>query len=204
MHILIAEDDMLSRKLLATNLKEMGHTVDAATDGQEAWEMFDRSPYRVVVSDWLMPNMDGLGLCEKIRERANTEYTYFILLTANVSDVKNYYEAMDRGVDDFLSKPLDRQQLAIRLRVAERILHDTSRIKNLENIVTICSYTKKIKLDDEHWQTLEEFVDSLGLKPSHGIHPKYYEEVIVPEMRKLREETERKRAQKEEAAAAAK
>lgn len=191
MHILIAEDDLLSRKLLATNLKEMGHTVDVASDGQEAWEMFDRSPYRVVVSDWLMPNLDGLEFCERVRERPDTDYAYFILLTANVSEVKNYYEAMDRGVDDFLSKPLDRQDLAIRLRVAQRILKDTSRIKSLENIVTMCAYTKKVKLPDEDWLTIEEFIDKqFGIKLSHGIHPDYYQDVILPEMQRLREENE--------------
>jgi len=199
MHILIAEDDMLSRKLLATNLKEMGHTVDNARDGMEAWEMFDRSPYRIVVSDWLMPELNGLDLCERIRARKNTHYTYFILLTANVSDVKNYYEAMDRGVDDFLSKPLDRQDLAIRLRVAQRILKDTSRIKSLENIVTICAYTKQVKMEDHDWQTIEEFIDkTFGIKLSHGIHPDYYQKVMLPELAKLKEETlKRREAEKE-------
>lgn len=179
-----------------TNLKEMGHTVDAASDGEEAWEMFNRSPYRLIVSDWLMPKMSGLDLCERVRERPNTDYTYFILLTANVSDVKNYYEAMDRGVDDFLSKPLDRQDLAIRLRVAQRIMKDTSRIKSLENILTICAYTKKVKLPDDDWQTIEEFMDQqLGLKLSHGIHPEYYEQVLIPQMAELKAQNQSKTAQ---------
>lgn len=200
MHILIAEDDSLSRKLLTTNLKEMGHTVDAAKDGEEAWEMYDRNPYRIIVSDWLMPNLDGLSFCERVRARPKTDYSYFILLTANVSDVKNYYEAMDRGVDDFLSKPLDRQELAIRLRVAHRILRDTSRIRSLENIVTMCAYTKKVKLPDEDWQTIEDFVDQhLGIKLSHGIHPDYYQQVIVPEMERLREQTRQKKQSESDA-----
>lgn len=187
MRILIAEDDLLSRKLLQTNLEDMGHGVVAAKNGQEAWERYDADPFRIVVSDWLMPEMNGLQLCEKIRSRANTEYTYFILLTANVADEKNYFEAMDRGVDDFLSKPLNREELAIRLRVAQRILHDTSRIRSLENIVTMCAYTKKVKLPDEDWITIENFVDRfLGIKLSHGIHPEYYQDVIMPEIQRLR------------------
>jgi len=193
MHILIAEDDMLSRKLLKTNLEDMGHTVDAAENGLDAWEMFDRSPYRVVVSDWLMPELSGLELCEKIRARQETDYTYFVLLTANVSEESSYYEAMERGVDDFLSKPLDRSELTIRLQVAQRILRDTSRIKSLENILTMCTYTKKVKLPDEDWQTIEEFVDKyLGLNISHGIHPSYYKDVIQPQMEELRRQTKAK------------
>ena len=117
MNVLIAEDDLISRKLLQTNLEQLGHRVTAAEDGEEAWRMFDRIPTRLVVSDWLMPIVDGLQLCERIRSRSNTDYTYFIMLTANVADESNYYKAMDKGVDDFLRKPLDRNELKIRLRV---------------------------------------------------------------------------------------
>lgn len=187
MKILVVEDDYSSRRLLHRNLEEMGYAVDLAEDGDEAWKMHDHSPYRIIVSDWLMPGTDGLELCERVRQRPDTDYAYFILLTAHVSDVNNYYEAMERGVDDFLSKPLDRQVLAIRLRVAERILRDTSRIQSLENIVTICAYTKKVKLPDDDWQTIEEFIDQhLGLKLSHGIHPDYYDNVIMPELERIK------------------
>ncbi len=190
MNILIAEDDLISRKLLQTNLEQMGYLVTASTDGQEAWDIFDRVPYRIVVSDWLMPSVNRLELCKKIRQRPDTDYTYFILLTANVGEEKNYFDAMESGVDDFLSKPLDRQQLAIRLRVAKRILKDTSRIKSLENIVTMCAYTKKIKMEEESWQNIEEFIEKyLGIKLSHGIHPDYYEQVIVPEIEKLKKDS---------------
>ncbi len=190
MNILIAEDDLISRKLLQTNLEQMGYLVTASTDGQEAWDIFDRVPYRIIVSDWLMPSVNGLELCKKIRQRPDTDYTYFILLTANVGEEKNYFDAMESGVDDFLSKPLDRQQLAIRLRVAKRILKDTSRIKSLENIVTMCAYTKKIKMEEESWQNIEEFIEKyLGIKLSHGIHPDYYEQVIVPEIEKLKKDS---------------
>ena len=80
MNILIAEDDLISRKLLQTNLEQMGYQVTASTDGQEAWDIYDRVPYPIVVSDWLMPSDNGLELCKKIRQRPDTEYTYFILL----------------------------------------------------------------------------------------------------------------------------
>lgn len=187
MNILIAEDDVISRKLLQRNLEQMGHDVTIACDGEEAWRLFDTIPTRIVVSDWLMPRIDGLQLCQKIRARPNTDYTYFILLTANVSEEGNYDRAMDQGVDDFLSKPLDRHQLSIRLRVAQRILQHTSRIRSLENVLTICAYTKKIRIPAEGWQTIEEFMDRhLGIRLSHGVEPHYYEEVIKPQIESLR------------------
>lgn len=188
MNILIAEDDFISRKLLVTNLEQQGYSVNVARDGEEAWAMFNAIPVRLVISDWLMPGIDGLELCRRIRQRPKTDYTYFILLTANVSDENNYHKAMQEGVDDFLSKPMDRHQLNIRMRVAERIIKSTSRIKSLENILTICAYTKKINFPDEGWQTIEEFMDRhLGIKVSHGIEPNYYEKVIKPQLEQLKQ-----------------
>ncbi|MEO0795956.1 MAG: response regulator [Verrucomicrobiota bacterium] len=187
MNVLIAEDDIISQNLLKTNLEQMGYQVTVANDGEEAFRIFDACPTRIVVSDWLMPNLDGLGFLKRIRERPNTDYTYFIMLTANVADEQNYVQAMDTGVDDFLSKPLDRNQLHMRLRVAERILESTSRIKSLENILTMCAYTKKINFPDEGWQTIEEFIERhLGLKVSHGIDPDYYDRVIKPQLEEMK------------------
>ncbi|MCD8481730.1 MAG: response regulator [Verrucomicrobia bacterium] len=187
MQILIAEDDFISRKLLSNILTELGHSVTVASDGEEAWRMFQTTPTRIVVSDWLMPKMDGLGLLEKIRSHPKSDYTYFIMLTANVAMKESYYKAMDAGVDDFLAKPLDRVELIIRLRVAERILRATSRIESLENVLTICAYTKKINFPEEGWQTVEEFMrNHLGITLSHGIEPGYYENVIKPQLDQLK------------------
>ncbi len=193
MNVLIAEDDFISRRLLETNLTDMGYTVATATDGEEAWRIYERTPFRLIVSDWLMPNCDGLEFCQRVRAKQNVDYTYFIMLTANVGQAENYFKAMDAGVDDFLSKPLDASQLQIRLRVAERILKSTSRIQSLENILTICAYTKKINFPDEGWQTIEEFMDRhLGIQLSHGVSPDYYEKVLKPEIEKLRLQSVRK------------
>jgi len=189
MNVLIAEDDAISQNLLKTNLQQMGYEVTVANDGEEAWRIFDACPSRIVVSDWLMPNLDGLGFLQRIRERPETDYTYFIMLTANVGDEQNYVQAMESGVDDFLSKPLDRTQLKMRLRVAERILEKTSRIKSLENILTICTYTKKVNFPEEGWQTIEEFIERhLGIKVSHGIDPDYYQRVIKPQLDEMKRE----------------
>lgn len=186
MNILIAEDDLISRKLLTNILVELGHEVMAASDGEEAWRMYQATPTRLVISDWLMPKMDGLDLVNRIREHPKSDYTYVIMLTANVGQRENYFKAMRAGVDDFLAKPLDRIELSIRLEVAQRILIATSRIHSLENVLTICAYTKKINFPDEGWQTIEEFMRKhLGITLSHGVEPNYYEEVLKPQIEQL-------------------
>ncbi|MEM9025791.1 MAG: response regulator [Verrucomicrobiota bacterium] len=187
MNVLIAEDNPIPQKLLQSHLQKLGYKVNTANDGESAWEQFDENPSRIVVSDWLMPGMDGLELCDKIRNRPNTDYTYFILLTANTDQERNYHYAMERGVDDFLKKPLDRSALGIRLKVADRILQSTSRMQNLENILTICAYTKKINIPDEGWQTIEEFMARhLNIQLSHGIEPDYYDKVLKPQIDELK------------------
>ena len=190
MDILIAEDDLISRKMLLDILKEQGHVVTVSNNGEDAWRAYKAQPSRLVITDWLMPNMDGLELVRRIRENDLSDYTYIILLTANIGQRENYYRAMQAGVDDFLTKPLDRIELEIRLKVAERILKASSHIDSLESVLTICAYTKKVNIPDEGWQTIEEFMrNHLGLTVSHGIEPEYYEREIVPQLEKLKQKS---------------
>lgn len=193
MKILVAEDDFISRKLLCTTLETFGHEVEAFNDGQEAWDRFNDEPLRIIVSDWLMPNMDGLEFCRKVRDRPDTEYTYFILLTANVQGEDTHREAMDAGVDDFMSKPLNREQIWIRLRVAERILGFTTHISQLESMLPICSYCKKVRDDNNYWEQVETYIGQrTGTDFSHSVCPDCYENVVVPELRKLQENSKLK------------
>jgi len=119
--ILIAEDDPVSRKWLTATLSRLGHEVVAASDGEEAFALFVSQTPPIVISDWTMPNMDGLELCQQIRKLDLEQYTFFILLSAKDKRA-DYLEAMKADVDDFLQKPLDPEELGIRLRVAERII----------------------------------------------------------------------------------
>ncbi len=142
MQILIAEDDAVSRLVLSATLKKMGHEVRAASSGSEAWAALDEMHYPLLISDWMMPDMDGLELCRRVRTfhdegRRGAPYTYIILLTA-LGGKTNYLDAMDAGADDFITKPFDADQLAARLRVAERILalHQTLRAQALIDALT--------------------------------------------------------------------
>jgi DNA-binding response OmpR family regulator len=121
MKILIAEDDYISRKVLRLTLEQLGHEVLVADDGAEAWKTFDQEPVRIIISDWMMPNLNGLDLCRRVRERPRTPYTYVIILTAAHTTGDDYSRAIASGIDDFLTKPLDCDLLRTRLYVAERI-----------------------------------------------------------------------------------
>jgi phosphoserine phosphatase RsbU/P len=179
MKILIAEDDPVSAKILQFTLENAGHEVVVAPNGQIAWEVFDKNPFRVIVSDWMMPVLDGLEMCKKIRSRPKTEYTYFIMLTAIHTGRDNLRKAMEAGVDDFLTKPLDREGILMRLRVAERIVEFTTQIKVLKDLIPICMYCKKIRNDENYWQGVESYIaQQTGSNFSHGICPECFEKHV--------------------------
>lgn len=187
MKILAVEDDTVARAVLRQALHRLGHEVVEAADGEEAWEALQAAPVRVVVSDWTMPRRDGLDLCRRIRRRPNAEYIYFILLTARDATNDNQAEAANAGVDDFLTKPLNLSELWTRLRVAERILRYTTQVQQLEELLPICSYCKKIRDDQNYWQQIEGYISArTGSDFSHSICPECYQRVVVPQLEKLK------------------
>ena len=133
MEILIAEDDPISRRILEANLLEWGYEVVVASDGGEAWEIIQQpeSP-SLIISDWMMPRMDGLALCREIRNMEKSEYIYFIILTAK-GEKKNIIEGLEAGADDFLTKPFNQEELKYRTRIGERIINLERRILQLAN-----------------------------------------------------------------------
>ena len=192
MRILIAEDEAVASSLLQLTLEGMGYEVVVTRDGTEAWETFDRDPVRVVVSDWMMPGMDGLEFCRKVRSRAKTPYTYFILLSAQSTSAKNYDIATTAGVDDFLTKPVHRSAIQMRLRVADRILWFTKEVRQLKQLIPICCCCRKINTGDEFWQQFETYIEEqTGSGFSHGLCP----ECLEVEMAKLNAEPASQKAQ---------
>jgi len=179
MKILIAEDDPIATKVLRLTLQKLGHEVIAAVNGAEAWEMFHREPVRVVISDWMMPEMDGLELCRRVRDRPMTLYTYFIILTAAHTSADDYTLAMDSGVDDFLTKPLNRDLLRTRLFVANRILRYTKEIGVLQELIPICAYCNKIRDGADYWQRVETYIrERTGSRFSHGVCPECFDHQV--------------------------
>lgn len=128
MKILIAEDQPPAALFLRRTLERMGHEPVVAVDGEQAWGLIQEAPTPLLISDWMMPRLDGLELCRRIRRRAAAArdedavgYTYVILLTSKDSR-QDRLEGLRAGADDFLIKPPDPDELAIRLEIAGRIL----------------------------------------------------------------------------------
>ena len=180
MKILIAEDDPVASKILRLTLEQVGHEVIVVSNGAAAWEAYLKEQVSVIVSDWMMPELDGLQFCRRVRERADRDYTYFILLTANHARRENLTLAMEAGIDDFLQKPLDREAIWMRLRVAERILSFTRQIRQLGELLPICAFCKKIRDDGTYWKQFEAYIqEHTGSNFSHGVCPECFEQQMA-------------------------
>jgi signal transduction histidine kinase len=131
MNILIADDDSVSRRLLQNYLQKWGYQVTAAQDGAEAWRLFEGGIFPMVITDWMMPEIDGSGLIRRIRASRRTGYVYAILLTAKTQK-EDVVEGMEAGADDFLTKPFDRDELRVRLRAGERIIRLESHLRETQ------------------------------------------------------------------------
>lgn len=121
MRILVVDDARDMRLIIQHLLKKLGHEVDTAEDGEDAWQMLQQHDYQVVISDWVMPKVDGLALCKLIREAEFSHYIYIILLTG-MSGKQNLISGIEAGADDFATKPAELEELEVRLRSAKRVL----------------------------------------------------------------------------------
>ncbi|HXX63641.1 MAG TPA: response regulator transcription factor [Bacteroidota bacterium] len=186
MKILVAEDDGVARLILTKRLQKMGHDVIVTEEGGEAWDAFHTGRPQIVITDLEMPKIDGLQLCQKIRAEQQEKYVYIIILTAREGK-KAYIEGLDAGADDFMHKPVDMDELAARLRVATRILSMQTEMHQLEGLLPICSYCKKIRDENDSWMPIEGYISTRTEATfSHGACPSCVEKYIKPQMEEFR------------------
>lgn len=131
MKLLIVEDDAVSRRLLESFLLKWGYDIVITSNGREAWEVLQEPEApSLVISDWMIPDMDGLELCRKIRGMKRAEYIYFIILTAK-GEKEDVVAGLEAGADDYLIKPFNRDELKYRVKIGERIIDLEQRILRL-------------------------------------------------------------------------
>ena len=117
-----------------------------------------------MLCDWQAPGLDGVSFCNRVRSQSNTDYTFFIMVTAASTPPEEYTKAITADVDDFLVKPLRRDAIWRRLQVARRTLQFTHHIQNLERLLPICIHCKRIRRSEpqglnSRWQRMEECID---------------------------------------------
>ncbi len=132
--VLLADDDDILREQLAALISDAGYIVRTASSGEEALREFDRDPARIVISDWEMPDMDGIALCRNVRARKSPGYTFVLLLTVR-RNKRDVIAGLGAGADDYIVKGASAEEILARLNVGRRItgLEHSLRASNLEN-----------------------------------------------------------------------
>lgn len=191
MRVLVADDDPIFRRLLTRRLRKMDYEVLEAGDGLEAWQIYrQHDDIHLVLCDWMMPEMDGLGLCRRIREQQpggyKGQYTYIILISALNARV-NYAAGIEAGADDLLNKVYDLGLLKGRLQVAQRILNLKDEVKQLQGLLPICQYCKRICDNQNLWTEIEAYIAAHSHADfSHGICPECIEKHVRPQLAELK------------------
>lgn len=196
MKILIAEDEKTSRKILETMLTKAGHDVVGVEDGRKALASIQDEVPDMLITDWMMTDLDGLELCRRVRVLSLSSYVYIILWTA-LTEKENIIQGLDAGADDYITKPFDRTELLARVKAGERIIQlqkslrqknkelseALAHIKQLKGMLPICMHCKKIRNDENYWQQVEEYLaEHTEADFSHSICPecleKHYSEYV--------------------------
>jgi DNA-binding response OmpR family regulator len=203
MRILIAEDDAVSRRVLEATLDKVGHEVVVATDGAQAWAVLQREDApSLAILDWMMPEIDGVELCRRVRSLHSPTPPYLILLTAK-STKDNVVAGLEAGANDYLTKPFHRAELHARVQVGALVMElqsnlaarvseleaALSQVKQLQGLLPICSYCKKIRDEHNYWQRVDSYItEHADVQFSHGICPGCYQDVVQPQIdeRRLR------------------
>ncbi len=122
MKVLVVDDELVSRQKMDRLLQGLGYDTRVAAGGAQGWEMWQAERPRIVITDWNMPEMDGIELCRRIRQAANEDYTYIIFVTGN-NDIEDVIVGMEAGADDYIRKPFNQGEVKVRVKAGERVIN---------------------------------------------------------------------------------
>ncbi len=180
MELLIVEDNKPTLHQYELNIIKFGHTVHTAKNGIEAWEKLETIPVDMIISDWMMPEMDGLELCQKIRNTNFDHYIYFIIISSE-NNKKNIATAINSGADDYIIKPVDFEELRARINIGYRIISLEKNIKDEYETIrknyfqTIRTFVNLLEVYNEDLGGHARRVGKLALKLAQA-HPDVPEE----------------------------
>lgn len=205
MKILIAEDEKISRRLLEGTLTKAGYDVVGVEDGTKALESIQKEVPDMLITDWMMPELDGVELCRRIRALNLSSYVYIIILTA-LTEKEKIIEGLDAGADDYVTKPFERAELLARVKAGERVIQlekslrqrntelseALAQVKQLKGLLPICMFCKKIRNDENYWQKVEEYLtEHAEVDFSHSICPECLERNYPTYLKKKTGETDK-------------
>ena len=185
MRILVADDDRVSRTILIHTLEKWGFEVVVAEDGEAAWRMLHEEQPSITILDWMMPGLDGPDVCRKIRQEEKLAHVYVLLLSSRGSR-HDLVAGLQAGADDYVTKPFDPEELRARINVGVRVLRlqerlaeqvselqeALSRVRQLQGLLPICSYCKRVRSDEDYWEQIDTYVSQHSdAQFSHGICP---------------------------------
>jgi len=186
---LVADDDRVTAEILSRTLKRWESDVTVVGDGTKAWDYLrGATAPTLAVLDWMMPELDGPGVCRRVRRDLPLGNMYLVLLTAREGR-GDLVMGLDAGADDYIIKPFDAEELRARVQVGVRVLTLQERlaervaelqaalanVKQLRGLLPICSYCKRIRGDDQYWQQVEGYIAAHSdAQFSHGICPSCY------------------------------
>jgi phosphoserine phosphatase RsbU/P len=180
MRALIADDDRMTALMLSRSLERLGYAVTVVHDGNAAWDaVAGDTPPSIAIVDWMMPGLDGVELCRRIRAASLRTYVYVILVTSRTSRA-DLVAGLDAGADDYLTKPFDPDELRARVRVGRRMVDLLVSVKQLRGLLPICSYCKRIRDDQNYWEQVESYIsEHTEVRFSHGICPTCYQKALA-------------------------
>ena len=194
--ILIAEDDSVTRRLLESTLGRLGWDVIPTADGTAAWHAIEslrgKDAPEVVLLDWMMPGMDGIEICRKLRTTPGFELIYVILLTSR-GEKEDLAMGLAAGANDYITKPFHPVELESRVRVGLRMvklqrslavrIHELeealAHVQKLQGLLPICSYCKKVRNEANYWEQVDSYFSSHSdLDFTHSICPTCTEKML--------------------------
>ena len=180
MKVLIADDESVTRHRLESFLRKWGYDFFACSDGTQAWQELqsDKPHPELAILDWEMPGVDGPELCRRIRQTPDLKTIYVLLVTSR-NEKEDIIKGLDSGASDYLTKPVDKDELYARLKVGVRTVELQNELTQLKGLFPICSYCKKIRNDKNYWEQVESYISKYSKAQfSHGICPECYDKYL--------------------------
>jgi CheY-like chemotaxis protein len=197
LRVLVADDEPVTRAVVAAILRKGGYDVQLASDGEQAWAALQKPDApSLAVMDWMMPGLDGPEICRRLRSLDTSTPPYIVLLTSRDASA-DIVAGLRAGADDYVTKPPNADELLARVQVGARVVQlqqalservreleeALSNVKQLQGLLPICSYCKRIRDDKNYWRQVESYIgEHTDAQFSHSYCPDCFDQHVKPQL----------------------